>query len=267
MLFNELDIPGAWLSFMTARSPGVDEGLSEDTDAGVDMDEEESREWSVVDAPEDSAAPLDAMTQALLEITHNKQSILLVGAPHSPAEERLLSTLMGRERDRAISPTLVAVSEPPAQRVVHCEDYPMGLVSEITVLAVESPTWRASNIADAPSEIEVDGTTVPVSVEKVGDIGELRRLGIRLNQILIEAAELDRFVPITIPLADMLELDTSPERAFRFLGVLRRRIADYGGLLVVTVDPEHYEREPPERYDELFDVSFAFDEGGHLEQL
>jgi hypothetical protein len=128
---------------MTARSPDVDEGLNEDIDTGVDIEEEEAREWSVVDALEDSAAPLDAMTQALLEITHNKQSILLVGIPHTPAEERLLSALMGRERDKQVSPTLVAVAEPPAQRVVHCEDYPAGLVSEITVLAVEGPTWRA----------------------------------------------------------------------------------------------------------------------------
>jgi hypothetical protein len=252
---------------MTARSPGVDEEPNDDIDADVDIDAEEAREWSEVDGSEDSAAPLDAMTQALLEITHNKRSILLVGAPHTPAEERLLSALMGRERDRAITPTLVTVTEPPAQRVVHCEDYPAALVSEITVLAVETPAWRASNIADAPSEIEVDGTTVPITVEKVGDIGELRRLGIRLNQILIEAAEVDRFVPITIPLADILEVDASSTRAFRFLSVLRRRIAEYGGLLVVTVDPEHYEGEPPQRYEELFDVSFAFDKNGHLEQL
>ena len=252
---------------MTERSPGADDTVADATTASGDIDEEEAREWSVVDGPEDTAAPLDAMTQALLEITPNKQSILLVGAPHTPAEERLLSALMGRERDKAVSPTLVTVSEPPAKRVIHCEDYPAGLVTEITVLAIENPTWRASNVADAPSEIEVDGTTVPVTVEEVGDIGELRRLGIRLNQILIDAGKIDRFVPITIPLTDIIELDESPVRAFRFLGVLRRRIVEYGGLLIVTVDPHNYEREPPERYDELFDVIFAFDEDGRLEQL
>jgi len=254
---------------MTARSPGGDEAVEAKIDAGAGIDEKEVREWSVVDGPEDadSTAPLDAMTQALLEITHNKQSILLVGSPHTPAEERLLSALMGRERDNAISPTLVTISEPPAKRVVHCEDYPAGLVSDITVLAIENPTWRASNVDDAPTEIEVNGNAVPVTVDKVGDIGELRRLGIRLNQILIEAAEIGRFVPITIPLTDILDLEESSARAFRFLGVLRRRIAKYGGLLVVTVDPHNYEREPPERFDELFDVSFAFDEDGRLEQL
>ena len=260
---------GAWIALQVQQLSDRRGDAGEGMDVEPEVEGLEQREWSVVDAPfdEPEAVSLDAKTQALLEITRNKQSILLVGEPHTPAEERVLAALMGRERDQATSPVLVTMTESPAKRVLHCEDYACGLVSEITVLAVDSPAWRASTAGDAPTTIEIAGESVPVTVEAVGDIGELRRLGIRLNQLLIEAAAIDRFVPITVPLSDMLEASESPARLFRFLAILRRRIIEYGGLLVVTVAPDDYNQEPPERFEELFDVSFRFDAEGRLEQL
>jgi hypothetical protein len=259
----------AWMDFQLPWLSDNRGDATESADLEPEVEEVEQREWSVVDADvaEPDADSLDATTQALLEITRNKQSVLLVGEPQTPAEERVLAALIGRERDQASSPILVTMTESPAKRVLHCEDYARGLVSEIRVLAVDSPAWRAATADDAPSSIEVDGKSVPVTTETVGDIGELRRLGIRLNQLLIEAEAIDRFVPMMIPLSDMLEVGVSHDRVFRFIAILRRRIMEYGGLLVVTVAPEDYENEPPERFEELFDVTFGFSSDGRLEQL
>ena len=260
---------GAWIALQVPRLSDRRGDAEDRIDVDTEVEGLEQREWSVVDAPLDDpdAVALDAKTQALLEITRKKQSILLVGESHTPAEERLLAALMGRTRDRVASPTFVTLTESPAKRVLHCEDYTCGLVSDIEVLAVDTPAWRASTVEDAPDSIEIAGESVPVTVGTVGDIGELRRLGIRLNQLLIEAAAIDQFVPISIPLSDMLEMGASSARVFRFLAILRRRIIEYGGLLVVTVAPGDYNNEPPERFEELFDVSFRFDAEGRLEQL
>ena len=224
-------------------------------DPGPTREDEELEKWDLVSdqGPWENESDADPKTEAILELIGEESNLLLSGPMGSITEGSLGSRLMSTKENGPLNMIVITISETPGQRLSVLESYLRDSVGESAVIDIQ--TYNR--------ETNYDQYSGPVDIRQVTSPQNLRRIGILTSKLLSEWE--DRAGETTIcfyTLSDLIAMNTDRERVFKFLHVLRGRVASAGARAHYHLDPSQHDEQTVHTFESLFDTVIEFEEDG-----
>lgn len=208
------------------------------------------------------AVPVRSMTAEpapLAERIGDAANVLLVGPSRSDADDRACIDLLTVADPTEEAMLSVTFTQSPTDRLAVWERFADAYPS-IAAFVV------GSNGADPDGPAESLRRAVPdsteLAVDRVDSPGDLMRLGVRISERLAEWSAGDRQIVMCVHTLSILFRYADPERLFRFLHVLTRRVDHLGGVAHYHLDPGSHDEESILLLDPLFDVTVEIGNDG-----
>lgn len=195
----------------------------------------------------------------LAEQIGDAANVLLVAPSRSDADDRACIDLLTVADPAEEAMLWVTFTQSPTDRFAVWERYTDAYPSKAAFVV-------GSNGANPDGPAETLRRAVPdsteLAVDRIDSPGDLLRLGVRISERLAEWSAGDRQIVMCVHTLSILYQYADPERLYRFLHVLTRRVDHVGGIAHYHLDPGSHDEESILLLDSLFDVTVELDDEG-----
>ena len=217
-------------------------------------------DWGWGTANDDPPATERAGTsddESIPDFVDEADSVLLLGALDSPAEQAVCTALLGA--DPPANLVLVTLTQPPGERLAVCRRALGALPGRTAIVDVGDSARSAGRVGGAGADDD------SVTVDSVADPTDLMRMGITISQRLADFEEGDAPTALCFHSLTALHQFVDDQRAlFRFVHILRGRVRAAGARAHFHLDPDAHEDEVVALFRPLFDATVRVDDDGSL---